>query len=148
MSFKKISLLLFLLFFITAGCGEDKEKVKTLIKDLGNSTNMQVANKAISELVAMGEPVVPSLIDEIQDDNATRRKNIAYVLGKIGSSKAVYPLITLLDDEDYNVRDAAAMALGQIGDKEALPALKKALEKEKNSKVVKYLEKAIEKLEK
>jgi len=91
---------------------------------------------------------VPSLIDEIQDDNATRRKNIAYVLGKIGSSKAVYPLITLLDDEDYNVRDAAAMAIGQIGDKEALPALKKALEKEKNSKVVKYLEKAIEKLEK
>ena len=96
----------------------------------------------------MGEPAVSYLIYDLQDDNATRRKNLAYVLGKIGSSKAVYPLITLLEDEDYNVRDAAAMALGQIGDPDALPALKKALEKEENPKVVKYLENAISKLEK
>ena len=59
---------------------------------------MQVANKAIAELTEMGEPAVSYLIYDLQDDNATRRKNLAYVLGKIGSSKAVYPLITLLEE--------------------------------------------------
>ena len=139
------SLIIFLAFF-WQGCADKSEEINKLIEDLSTS-NMQLVEKSSARLVEIGKPAVPYLILSIKDENANKRKNIAFVLGRIGDGRAVEHLVDLLNDGDYNVRDAAAWALGEIGDKDMLPVLKKALETEKNKKVKKYLEEAIKKLE-
>jgi len=59
-----------------------------------------------------------------------RRQHCATALGKIGSEKAVNPLITALQDEASNVRGSAATALGRIGSEKAVDPLITALQDE------------------
>ncbi|MCP4109723.1 MAG: HEAT repeat domain-containing protein, partial [Desulfobacteraceae bacterium] len=47
----------------------------------------------------------------------------ADALGKIGSEKALEPLISALGDQDSDVRIYAADALGKIGSEKALESL-------------------------
>jgi HEAT repeat protein len=52
-------------------------------------------------------------------------------LRRIGSEKAIEPLITALStDKESEVREKAAESLGRIGDNQAIEPLKKALEDE------------------
>lgn len=67
-----------------------------------------------------------------KDDNI--RQAAAQALGEIGDRRAVEPLITVLNDTDWEkrvenlpVRCAAATALGQIGDPGAIESLSEAL---------------------
>lgn len=55
------------------------------------------------------------------------RREAAYMLGKVGNSSAVDPLIKALEDPDTYVRRQAANALGLIGDRKATASLNKAL---------------------
>lgn len=64
---------------------------------------------------------VEVLVNHLDDPDETTRLNIIAVLGWIGSSEAVEPLLKLL--EDHSVRVSVAMALGDIGDKRAIDAL-------------------------
>jgi HEAT repeat protein len=57
------------------------------------------------------------------------RKQAAKVLGEIGDSRAVEPLIAALEDSTGSVVFDAAIALGQIGDLRAIEPLIVALEK-------------------
>jgi HEAT repeat protein len=55
-----------------------------------------------------------------------RRALACEMLGKIGSSQSVGPLLERLDDRRPEVRIAAVQALGDIGSAEAVPALSQA----------------------
>lgn len=64
--------------------------------------------------------------DEIQY-YAEKRKWAAKELGKIGDTRAVWPLIKALGDEHFEVFKSAAMALGEIGNDSAVEPLIKIL---------------------
>ncbi len=71
---------------------------------------------------------VNGLIKALRYENDVQvRREAAYILGKIGNSSAVVPLIKALEDPDSYVRRQAADALGNIGDQKAFEPLNKAL---------------------
>lgn len=82
--------------------------------------------QAMRELVAIGTPAVPPLIEYVQDGFSPARARAAEVLGRIGDARAVNILVQLLTDNDEVLRCNAAEALGYIGGPEAIGALVQA----------------------
>ncbi len=66
--------------------------------------------------------------DRDTDGGFPLRRNAARALGKVGTSRAIPPLIDCLDCADYYVREAAAQSLQMLGAKESLEPLLKLLE--------------------
>lgn len=78
------------------------------------------------------------LINSLKNNNPRIRQEAVERLGEFGEEitnfiniKAIELLISLLNDEDYNVRTAAAWALGNSGDKLAVEPLNNLLINEK-----------------
>ena len=95
--------------------------VPALIKSLYEPLKFKNLGRAIKEaLVKIGTPAVDLLLTELQGD---RDREAAEVLGEIGDSRAVQPLITMLNHEQKFRRPPAAKALGQIGDNRAIQPL-------------------------
>jgi HEAT repeat protein len=63
----------------------------------------------------------------LTDGNVGKRWKAAESLARTGDPRAVEPLITGLQDEDWRVRQKAAWALGYIGDPRALVPLRRAM---------------------
>jgi HEAT repeat protein len=79
-------------------------------------------------LKEFGEPAVKLLLSGLKAKNPKRRAAAAAALGEMQETKALDPLITLLEsDPEGDVRSSAAFALGYIGDKRAMDALTAAL---------------------
>jgi HEAT repeat protein len=82
-----------------------------------------------SALYAMGrnadERWWPTVLRELESENAEIRFEAARAAGAIGSVRAVVPLINLLDDPDLEVRLAAVGALGEIGGEVSRKALER-----------------------
>ena len=80
------------------------------------------------------EGAVPVLVEALDDEDSSVRKDAAIALGQIGpASKGAVPvLIGTLKDDDADVREAAVYTLGRIGPaaKEAVPALIETLKDE------------------
>ncbi|MCL5734041.1 MAG: HEAT repeat domain-containing protein [Actinobacteria bacterium] len=72
---------------------------------------------------------VPSLIVTLKDDSRQVRSRSAMALGSIGDSRAVEPLLTVLQNRsEHSVpRTRSATALGQIGDPRAIEPLLRIL---------------------
>ncbi len=68
------------------------------------------------------------------------KRNAVLALGNIGDTRAVVPLIEVLQEGDNSIiRGHTAWALGKIGGKKAKFALEKALKIEKNGEVIKEI---------
>jgi HEAT repeat protein len=100
------------------------------IARLGDRTKAQ---KAISMLVGLGTPAIPSLVSALKDREEVVRANAADALGRIGTKvplvgNVVPALVKALEDEAVSVRQQAAGALAKMGmkAKDALPALQAA----------------------
>ncbi|RKY29568.1 MAG: hypothetical protein DRP68_07185, partial [Candidatus Omnitrophota bacterium] len=91
-----------------------------------------IANPGWDELVEIGVPAIPYLIEALKDKDSNVRKAAVEALGKIDSKKAVPPLIEALKDENWDVRSTAAEVLGKIGSQEAIPHLIETLKNENN----------------
>ena len=76
----------------------------------------------LDELVSKGDAAVAELVAALQGPHAYRAID---ALGRIGSAKAVQPLLPLTGSPDGETRAAAAWALGRCKDSAALPALLK-----------------------
>jgi hypothetical protein len=79
-------------------------------------------------------------------DNSSNYKvrvQAALVLGKLGDTRAVQPLIKALGDENRTVRGIAASALGQLGDPAAVDPLRDLVRRESDSFVKGQAEKAV-----
>jgi len=122
----------------------------------------EVGEAAFNSLLQIGGRAVPELVDSLERADRDTRRDIATLLGQIGSPRAVPTLartlfdkeptvvqaalrafqtmgesaipalVTLLQHKDERIRIAAAWALGEIGNREAVPALMTALEDRKS----------------
>ena len=99
-----------------------EQEIEQLIKQLRNLSD--VGNAAADELVTIGEPAIPALIEALSDENAFARSQAAGALGRIGE-QAIPALIETLSNADVFTRSLAASALGDIGEQavDAEPAL-------------------------
>ncbi|MCK4905380.1 HEAT repeat domain-containing protein, partial [bacterium] len=82
-------------------------------------------------LIRIGKPAVESLIIVLKDKHSNYARSRAIkVLGKIGDSQALKPLIAVLKDKDWDIRWRTAKALGELGDSSAIKPLTIALKDE------------------
>jgi hypothetical protein len=79
----------------------------------------------------------------VDDSNYKVRVQAALVLGKLGDTRAVQPLIKALADQNRTVRGIAATALGQLGDAAAVDPLRDLLRHESEPFVRGQAEKAM-----
>ena len=116
---------------LAAGCARDPERrAADLIENLRNPDAAAV-DRAVRQLVEMGEPAVPALILALKDPEARVRKAAASALWGLGpkAHDAVPTLAEALADNGDGVRLGAVMALGSIGRDAAaaVPALARAV---------------------
>jgi hypothetical protein len=64
------------------------------------------------------------------EDNPVVREAIVKTMGRVGSSKAVPFLISILNDKSFAIKFSAINALAEIGDPQAFPYLKNIVENE------------------
>lgn len=134
--FKKIAIIIFMIsiIFVFTACGVPNiEKLKTnrdaegLIKALEyeGSEEGVVRPAAQQALIDIGYDAVEPLIEALDHKNENTRGTAARLLGIIGDTRAVEPLIAALESEDMYL--SAAYALGLIGDTSATGPLMEKL---------------------
>jgi len=85
--------------------------------------------QAALALASMGRDAFPVLVDQLDNSNATARRNAAWAVGELTNmipgerSGATTKLVFLLNDGDVWVRMAAARALGELRDLRATESL-------------------------
>lgn len=129
---RKRNLTPFLAVVLLGACTtpEKPPDVAGLIADL-QGADTQKSGRANLELIRIGEPAVPALIDMLRGSDARLRGLAASTLwGMGGKGRAAAPVLAeALADPDPALRTSAAMALENMGPQagEAIPALVKAL---------------------
>ncbi len=122
--------------------------VAAVISDLQN-TDPAVSGKANLELIRIGEPAVPPLIEMLRSEDVRFRTLAATALWGMGEKgrAAVPALASLLGDREASVRLAAAMALENMGPDAAVavPELLRAL-RDRDGKVRLWAAKALGKI--
>lgn len=91
--------------------------------DALHDRDRDVHQHATWSLMHIGEPAIPALMDALRDPSNVVRKDVARIIGQIGTLEAVPALIAALHDESPEVRKAVADALGQVRSVEAVPSL-------------------------
>jgi len=112
---------------------------ETWIDRLGHR-NPLVQRRAVEELVALGESVVPKVTPLLEKKTAgAARCGAAQVLGRLGTKaeSAIPALLESLNDREWPDREMAAEALGLIGRQAAqvIPALITALKEDPDERV-------------
>ena len=90
---------------------------------IGRLADEVTRDQARDKLRDQGTAAVGKLIETLKHANPTLRGESAFVLGRIGSKRAIVPLIAALEDKDAEVRRKTAYALGEIADARAIDAL-------------------------
>ncbi len=83
------------------------------IRRLG-SPKRHVREQARSWLYMQGKQPIRLLLRSLQHDNAMIRREVAEVLGVIGDSRAILPLLDALNDKEKTVRWEIITALGRL----------------------------------
>ncbi len=84
------------------------------IRRLG-SPKRHVREQARSWFYMQGKQTIRLLLRSLQHDNAVTRREVAEVLGVIGDSHIILPLLDALDDQEKSVRWEVITALGRLG---------------------------------
>ncbi len=103
------------------------ELAKELIELLTVQGNAGLRNSVVEVLQAVGEKMIPHLVEHLANEDPGIRKFIVDIMGGIGSVASIPHLTGALSDGDSNVAAAAAESLGLIGDPSSLPSLLKIL---------------------
>jgi HEAT repeat protein len=106
--------------------GLDLERVETLLQLLGSKEGVQ-REKAREELVAVGTPVVPLLMESMLSDDGHIRFEAAKALSQIGHPLSVPAFVALLRADDAGMRWIAAEGLVNAGPASIPPLLKELL---------------------
>lgn len=112
----------------------DEKRIDSLIFALGEK-GWRTKQQASKELVEIGYPAVPKLLDALLNPNSGVNTSVGIILGDIKSLETVPVLIEACTSESENVRDAAVFALGKIGDKSALSTIIEILNTDKDENV-------------
>ncbi len=108
----------------------EDELARELVSLLTVQGNAGLKNSVVEVLQAVGERVLPHLVEHLAHEDAGVRKFIVDIMGGIGSASILPELSAVLCDNDSNVAAAAAESLGAIGDAGAVPQLLKTLERD------------------
>jgi len=117
---------------------KDNQAGKTvkLLMDILKSENGANRQKARKSLVAIGKLAVSSLTKALTNSNLDQvRREAVKALGAIGDSKAISPLVSVLEDSDPDVAWLASDVLRKFK-KEAWPPLLRALLKSGSESVL------------
>lgn len=71
-------------------------------------------------LIQVGEPALPRLFESLKHQNVQARINTAIILGKMGNSQAIEPLIQAFLVEKEKARTYILEALEKLGEKEVV----------------------------
>jgi HEAT repeat protein len=101
------------------------ERIGALVRQLGSTDGYDVREAARQELLAIGVPAEPALVEALGNDAPRVRRAACELLGRMTSAAAVPRLVDRLRDADPALQEAAADALERIG-ATALEAVAKA----------------------
>lgn len=104
----------------------DKATIEGLITKLGKDHNGQERQHARNDLIKIGSPAVPYLIQATRDADAHRRWEAGKALGAVGDGEAAPALVAMLEDRELSNRWVAAHSLSTMG-KPAIVAVLRAL---------------------
>jgi hypothetical protein len=90
---------------------------------------MKVREQAGKDLLAMGDRGVDAMIQGLKSPNKDIRYQLASLLGRTKSEKAIRPLVKLTQSEEPSDRSCALEALGEIGGPEAAAVIIAALQR-------------------
>lgn len=79
----------------------------------------------MKERDAKREEMFAYFLDNLSSDNPSLRWGAAHSLGRMHDTRAIAPLLGMLDDDDWRVRFKVVWALGQLGDRRILPLLQR-----------------------
>ncbi|MBD3189451.1 MAG: hypothetical protein GF308_02355 [Candidatus Heimdallarchaeota archaeon] len=122
-----------------------RPEIKEIVDDLLKG-NIYDRREAVKKLEKIGDRRVIAPIIQVlkEEEDFWTRWRAAEVLGKIKAEKALPQLLlSLTTDPNEIVRVYAAWAIGQIADEQIVPELKKASQKEKSTKVIAEIKKAV-----
>lgn len=92
-----------------------------------NTSSFDIRSAVRNALVQIGPAAVAPSLMRLGDPKAAR-SSIVNILGQIGDTQAVEPLLALLNDPEVAVREAVATALGQLHDTRAVEPLLERLD--------------------
>jgi len=92
----------------------DTEVIESLARALGDP-NYAVRYSSADALARIGETALPLLLEVGEGEPVEARLMALRAAGKVGSRKALKPLVRALKDPDWAVRAHAAAAIGTIG---------------------------------
>ena len=98
-----------------------------LLIELFKHPSPNISKLAGKALARTGEQSFQDLLSLLPASSPLRRRQIAWILGEIGSPKSIEVLAQLLNDPDWRVRYKTVQALGKIKSSESLKILKKAI---------------------
>jgi hypothetical protein len=105
---------------------QNDRAISPLLELLGQP---EVNQAAADALLAFGPKAVGPLLDALRTGNGLARESAAAALGELRDTRAVEPLIGIMQTDDvYAVRTAAATALGQLKDSRAVWVLVQTLQ--------------------
>jgi HEAT repeat protein len=115
---------------VALGNFQRKEAVAALIQEWEDNYYPHTRSAVGEALLAIGRPALETLIAVLQSDSRTIqvRRDIAFILGKIGDPVAVPALVSALHHNDLDLRLNARDSIGEIGDPDSVPALIKAFQ--------------------
>jgi hypothetical protein len=93
--------------------------INLAVAKMGETGNLAVRKELSSLLVGLGAPAVPSILKMMQDKRWYIVRNLAAILGDIGSPEAVPELLGCLHHTDIRVSKDAIRSLAKIGGREA-----------------------------
>ena len=124
-------------------------RIERLLPKLIDSLSTGGEKMSFPDAVAtFGKKVIPLLKEKLtQKTNTTFRKNVAFVLGKIGTEESKDILMELVEDKSPKVRRVSILELSYIVDKKKNSILLQQLLKREKDETVRFLiEKVISKL--
>ena len=91
--------------------------------DALSDVELPVRRAAAAAIASLGEAALAGLRGRLPEATADQRTALAEILGGLGVTEAVQPLIGLAQDPEAAVRGAAVTALGKLAWPEAIPVL-------------------------
>jgi HEAT repeat protein len=102
----------------------EKLNIKSIVDDL-MSPHSSVRHEANLKLSAIGKPAIPHLLPLLKFSHSKdTRKEVVKILGKINDPESIEGLVSVLNDENFEVRWDAAESLIHIGPASLMPLLK------------------------
>jgi len=113
---------------LTVGVATADTKAEQAARWVGRLAEAERVEQARDHLRELGKAALGALQEGLKHPDENVRAESAFVLGRIGSSRGVEPLIAALSDKSVRVREKSAYALGELADERAVEALLGLLE--------------------